>query len=66
MKIYVIIMRKYIYCTNGIIIYYAYKYVIILWNRLSLTSVNATGVNMFKNKIGNYFKRSVGVFRCGL
>ena len=28
------------------------------WNRLSGECVNATSVNMFKNKIDNYFKRS--------
>ena len=28
------------------------------WNRLSGERVNATSVNMFKNKIENYFKRS--------
>ena len=28
------------------------------WNRLPGECVNATSVNMFKNKIDNYFKRS--------
>ena len=28
------------------------------WNRLSGECVNATSVNMFKNKIDNYFKRA--------
>ena len=28
------------------------------WNRLPGECVNATSVNMFKNKIENYFKRS--------
>ena len=28
------------------------------WNRLSRECVDATSVNMFKNKIDNYFKRS--------
>ena len=31
------------------------------WNRLPGECVNATSVNMFKNKIDNYFKRSVYV-----
>ena len=30
-----------------------------VWNRLPGECVNATSVNMFKNKIDNYFKRSV-------
>ena len=37
------------------------------WNRLPGECVNAISVNMFKNKIDNYFKRSGYVldFRCG-
>ena len=35
------------------------------WNRLPGECVNATSVNMFKNKIDTYFKRS-GMYRCGL
>ena len=35
-------------------------------NRMPRHSANATSVNLFKNKIGDYFKRSGYVYRCGL
>ena len=34
------------------------------WNRLPGECVNATSVNMFKNKIDNY--KDLGMFRCRL
>ena len=35
-------------------------------NRLPGEGVDATSVNMFKNKIDNYFWKDPGMFRCGL
>ena len=36
------------------------------WNILPGECVNATSVNMFKNKIDNGILKDLGMFRCGL
>ena len=45
--------------------YAFYQRTIHEWNRLPVECVNATSVNMFKNKIDNYLE-DLGMFRCGL
>ena len=45
-------------CKLGIRKYAFSQRTINEWNRLPGECVNATSVNMFKNKIDNYFKRS--------